>query len=131
MGALLILMVRWIIAGIFLRAGVVKLGDRAGFRAAVANYQLLPPTLVAPIAAVLPARAHTVVAHSRDEGQLWRYTFARPAEGWFKPGFNDASWKAGPGGFGTVGTPGAVVRTVWNTNAIWLRRRRRSPTSQV
>ena len=34
MGALLILMVRWIIAGIFLRAGVVKLGDRAGFRAA-------------------------------------------------------------------------------------------------
>ena len=54
MGALLILMVRWIIAGIFLRAGVVKLGDRAGFRAAVANYQLLPPTLVAPVAAVLP-----------------------------------------------------------------------------
>ena len=33
MGALLILMARWIIAGIFLRAGVVKLGDRAGFRA--------------------------------------------------------------------------------------------------
>src|SRR5262249_57480182 len=54
MGALLILMVRWIIAGVFLRAGVVKLGDRTGFRAAVANYQLLPPTLVAPVAAVLP-----------------------------------------------------------------------------
>jgi uncharacterized membrane protein YphA (DoxX/SURF4 family) len=54
MGALLILTVRWIIAGIFLRAGVAKLGDRAGFRAAVANYQLLPPTLVAPVAAVLP-----------------------------------------------------------------------------
>jgi uncharacterized membrane protein YphA (DoxX/SURF4 family) len=53
-GALLILMARWIIAGIFLRAGVVKLGDRAGFRAAVANYQMLPPTLVAPVAAVLP-----------------------------------------------------------------------------
>jgi putative oxidoreductase len=54
MGALLILMVRWIIAGIFLRAGVVKLGDRAGFRAGVANYHLLPPALVAPVAAVLP-----------------------------------------------------------------------------
>ena len=55
MGALLILMVRWIIAGIFLRAGVVKLGDRAGFRAAVANYQLLPPTLVAPAAEIAGA----------------------------------------------------------------------------
>jgi uncharacterized membrane protein YphA (DoxX/SURF4 family) len=54
MGALLILMVRWIIAGIFLRAGVVKLGDRAGFRAAVANYHLLPPALVVPVATVLP-----------------------------------------------------------------------------
>jgi hypothetical protein len=79
------------------------------------------------IAAVLPAQVHTVVASSREKEQQWRYTFARPAEGWFKPGFDDSSWKSGPGGFGTVGTPGAVVRTVWNTGEIWLRREIRLP----
>ena len=74
------------------------------------------------IAAVLPPEVHTVVANSREKEQSWRYTFAKPAAGWFQPDFNDAAWKSGPGGFGTVGTPGAVVRTVWNTDAIWLRR---------
>jgi uncharacterized membrane protein YphA (DoxX/SURF4 family) len=54
MAALLVLMIRWIVAGVFLRAGVVKLWDRVGFRAAVANYGLLPPVVVAPVAAVLP-----------------------------------------------------------------------------
>jgi hypothetical protein len=78
--------------------------------------------IVKAIAAVLPPVVHTVVASSREKEQHWRYTFARPAEGWFKPDFNDLSWKTGPGGFGTVGTPGAVVRTVWNTDSIWLRR---------
>ncbi len=54
MAALLILMIRWFIAGVFLRAGVVKLGDQAEFRAAVANYKLLPLRFVGPVAVVLP-----------------------------------------------------------------------------
>jgi hypothetical protein len=83
--------------------------------------------IVKALADVLPPQVHTVVAHSREKAQHWRYTFAKPAEGWFKPGFDDSSWKSGPGGFGTAGTPGAVVRTVWNTDAIWLRREIRLP----
>src|SRR5204862_5240525 len=64
----------------------------------------------------------TVVPTSQQEGLTWRFTTEKPAEDWFKPGFSDANWKAGPGGFGTRGTPGAVVRTEWKTDDIWLRR---------
>lgn len=53
---------------------------------------------------------------------LWRYTTRRPGEGWFKPGFDDSAWRQGPAGFGTQGTPGAIVRTTWNNQNIWLRR---------
>jgi hypothetical protein len=52
----------------------------------------------------------------------WRYTTEKPADDWFKPEFNDTTWKTGKGGFGTEGTPGAVVNTTWNTDDIWIRR---------
>src|ERR1043166_1386950 len=78
--------------------------------------------IVKAIAAVLPAEIVTVVPTSRDKEQHWRYTFTRPADHWFKPDFNDLSWKTGPGGFGNRGTPNGVDRTPWNTSEIWLRR---------
>jgi len=63
-----------------------------------------------------------VVPTSKAEGQTWRYTLDKPANDWFKSDFKDDGWKEGKGGFGTKGTPGAVVRTEWKTDDIWLRR---------
>jgi hypothetical protein len=63
-----------------------------------------------------------VVPTSETAGQTWRYTTAAPAGSWNTAGFGDSAWASGSGGFGTAGTPGAVVRTTWNTADIWLRR---------
>jgi hypothetical protein len=63
-----------------------------------------------------------VVPTSEKEGQTWRYTLDKPADGWMKGDFDDGEWKKGEGGFGTRGTPGAVVRTEWKTKDVWLRR---------
>jgi len=62
-----------------------------------------------------------VVPSSEEEGRLWRYTLNEPGPDWFKVDFIDSSWIPGQGGFGTEGTPGAIVRTTWNTGNIWLR----------
>jgi Domain of unknown function (DUF4965)/Domain of unknown function (DUF1793)/Domain of unknown function (DUF5127)/Domain of unknown function (DUF4964) len=72
--------------------------------------------------APVPPRITEVVATSQLHPATWRFTFDRPAPGWQKPEFDDRSWKEGPGGFGTRGTPGAAVGTSWNTPDIWLRR---------
>jgi hypothetical protein len=63
-----------------------------------------------------------LVADSREKGQTWRYTTEKPAEDWFRPEFKDEGWAKGEGGFGSKGTPGAVVRTEWKTGDIWIRR---------
>jgi len=66
----------------------------------------------------------TLVPTSKEQGQEWRYTTwkEKMVEGWFAPGFDDSKWQKGQGGFGTEGTPGAVVRTRWGTADIWIRR---------
>ena len=81
-------------------------------KAAEANKRLyLPPPIL-----------KTIVPTSQKERQTWRYTTSKPADGWQKPGFDDSAWQKGPGGFGTKGTPGTVVRTEWKTSDIWIRR---------
>jgi beta-galactosidase/beta-glucuronidase len=64
----------------------------------------------------------TVVPTAKENWDTWRYTLEKPADAWSRSDFDDTAWKKGKGGFGTHGTPGAVVRTVWNTSDIWLRR---------
>ena len=63
-----------------------------------------------------------LVPTSKEKAQTWRYTFAKPTEGWEKPDFDATQWKEGAGGFGTKITPKAVVGTEWKSDDIWLRR---------
>jgi hypothetical protein len=64
----------------------------------------------------------TVVPTAREKSASWSYTTTRPGRRWFQPDFDASSWKQGDSGFGTRGTPGARIRTEWNTPDIWLRR---------
>jgi len=67
-----------------------------------------------------------IVPTSRHQPVIWRYTTTAhpPASNWFTPDFDDSAWKLGSGGFGSFGTPGAIVRTQWTDTPgdIWLRR---------
>ncbi len=69
-----------------------------------------------------PPKVTVVVPAADTQPATWRYTTTKPADDWAKPGFDDSAWKQGQSGFGTRNTPGAVVRTEWNTPTIWLRR---------
>ena len=63
-----------------------------------------------------------VVPTSEASGLTWRYTFEAPSGAWQGPGYDDSGWKQGPGVLGTRNTPGASVRTTWDTSDVWLRR---------
>lgn len=65
-----------------------------------------------------------ILPTSQVQGQTWRYTTnANTASlNWYANAFDDSTWSSGQAGFGTVNTPGAIVRTTWNTSDIWLRR---------
>ncbi len=84
----------------------------------------LPASAIAANATVYgpPPKVTAIVPTSQLAPQTWRYTTAPPAADWFATGFGDGTWSQGPAGFGTPETPGAVVRTTWNSADIWLRR---------
>ncbi len=63
-----------------------------------------------------------VVPTSQKTGLTWKYTTNTPPANWSQNIYTDSNWNSGIGGFGTDGTPGAVVRTIWNTSDIWIRR---------
>ena len=63
-----------------------------------------------------------MVPTSRHEAVTWKRTETQPQAEWVRENFDDSAWPEVPGGFGTRGTPGAVVRSEWRSSEIWLRR---------
>jgi putative heme-binding domain-containing protein len=78
-----------------------------------------------------PLKARAIAETSEIAPVPWRFTLTAPPRGWAAVNFDDSSWAVGPGGFGTTGTPGAVVRTDWRTSDIWLRREFNLPARAV
>ncbi len=72
----------------------------------------------------------SIVETSRDRPAEWRLSESAPPSDWTRPGFDDRQWKLAPAGFGTAGTPGAVVRTHWGSPEIWLRRKISIPAGE-
>jgi len=79
-----------------------------------------------------PEPKQTVLSPTaQSEGVTWRYTTDKPADDWFKPEFNSAArWNQGKSGFGTQGTPGAIIGTEWKSADIWLRRGFTAPAGE-
>ena len=86
-----------------------------------ANWAPMPP----------PPKITTLVPAADHQPAEWSYTTTRPAEEWTRPGFDTSTWKQGRSGFGTEGTPGAIVGTTWNTGDIWLRREIEMPEAKT
>ena len=69
-----------------------------------------------------PPEYHELMPTAEKVAKKWRFTITKPADGWEKADFDASKWTEAEGGFGTKGTPGAIVRTEWKTADIWVRR---------
>jgi serine/threonine-protein kinase len=78
----------------------------------------------------LKAQPYEIVLAPRSSpppAERWRFTEARPPEGWERARFDDSAWTEALAPFGT-GDPvqarsGFVVNTPWRTPDLWIRRR--------
>jgi putative heme-binding domain-containing protein len=69
-----------------------------------------------------PLQKRVIAETAETSPVLWRMTQQQPVDDWMSTNFDDSGWPQSPAGFGTRGTPGAVVRTNWATSDTWLRR---------
>jgi hypothetical protein len=69
-----------------------------------------------------PPSFKTVLPTAKEKASEWSYTTDKPADGWENADFDASAWRKGQSGFGTAGTPGAVIGTTWRTNDIWIRK---------
>jgi hypothetical protein len=75
-----------------------------------ANWAPLPkPPVVTEVVPIAPTQP-----------SAWYYTTSKPGDDWSKPTFEPKGWKDGKSGFGTQGTPGTTIGTIWSTPDIWL-----------
>jgi hypothetical protein len=81
-------------------------------RVAAANKGHVPP----------PPQTTEIAPTAQKAGTQWSYTIEKPASNWFDTEFPATGWMQGLSGFGTKGTPGAIVGTEWKSSDIWLRR---------
>jgi hypothetical protein len=115
---------RPVVGGVFLQ----MLYDKTAWH----KYAARDKTKAANWASMPTAPKITVILPAADtQPAVWNYTTTRPAGDWTGLGFDDSSWKKGESGFGTPGTPGAIVGTVWQTDDIWLRREVTVPTQEL
>jgi hypothetical protein len=106
---------RPVIGGVFIK----MLADRAMWmKWAQADKSKVGPWAPLPE----PPKIVELIPTAQKTASLWRYTTNKPAGEWTQTNFDASAWKEGPASFGTDGTPGAVVRTRWDTGDIWLRR---------
>lgn len=61
-----------------------------------------------------------VVPAASSSSANWYYTTSKPSDEWTRSNFDPNNWKQGKSGFGTAGTPGSVIGTVWSNSDIWL-----------
>ena len=84
-----------------------------------AAYELDPPLKVEKGDAAYEILVGAAV--DRDKAQEWKYSFEKPGKGWTKPSFDDSGWNSGPGGFGRKEGSEQYIRTLWDSDDIWLR----------
>ena len=75
----------------------------------------------------------TVVVPAADKQPAHVELYDQTAGRWtgLDPDFDDSAWKQGESGFGTAGTPGAIIGTIWQTDDIWLRREMDLPVGKL
>lgn len=76
-------------------------------------------------------QVRVILAAADSKPAVWRYTTSTPEGEWMKPEYDDSKWQSGRSGFGTHGTPGGKINTVWNTGEIWLRREFTLPSTDL
>ena len=77
----------------------------------------------------VPPKVKVVVPTAREAKAAWKFTTREPGAGWERPGFSTTGWKEGQSGFGSRGTPAAVIGTEWRGPDIWLRREMELPAT--